>query len=126
MKLNDIIKTKKIIEDMGYSIENNIIEFVEINTIAHFGNCTCFEIICSNVCPMSSYNNTKNLGYLMRAFIELMGLSEEDGIRIRDIENVPCRIILTGRGTVGDKCVGIGHFMKDKFVFIEDLVKVDE
>ena len=66
MKLKEIIKTQKQIEEMGYRIENNIIEVVDINTIAHFGNVTCFEIGCTNVYPMSAYNNINNLGYIVK------------------------------------------------------------
>ena len=76
MELKDIIKTKKEIKEMGYKIENNFIENVDVNTIAHFGNLTCFEIMCTNVCPMSGYNNIGNLGYIIRAFFEVIGLSE--------------------------------------------------
>ena len=45
MKLENIIKTKNQIEACGYKIENNIIEEVDVNTIAHFGNLTSFEIV---------------------------------------------------------------------------------
>lgn len=124
MKLNDIIKTKKQVEESGYKIENNYIEEVDINTIAHFGNSTCFEIICTDVCPMSVYNNTKNLGYIIRAFIELFDISREDGLRLTAIKNIPCRLIFEGGW--GSRCIGLGHFMKDKFVFIEDFVHIDE
>ena len=128
MKLQDIFKTKKDIDAIGYSIENNIITNVNINTIAHFGNTTCFEIGCTNVYPMSCYNNTQNLGYILRAFIELFELSEEDGIRITEIKNIPCRLIFESKNgcTWGSKCIGIGHFMKDKFVFIEEFAKFYE
>lgn len=128
MKLQDIIKTKKDIDAIGYSIENNIITNVNINTIAHFGNTTCFEIGCTDVYPMSCYNNTQNLGYILRAFIEFFELSEEDGIRITEIKNIPCRLIFESKNgcTWGSKCIGIGHFMKDKFVFIEDFAKINE
>ena len=124
MKLEDIIKTKKQIEEAGYKIENNFIEKVNVNTIAHFGNLTCFEIMCTNVCPMSGYNNIRNLGYIIRAFFEVIGLSEEDGLRLTEIKNVPCRLILEGGW--GSRCVGFGHFIKDKFVFTEDFAKIDE
>ena len=124
MKLIDIIKTQKQIEEMGYKIENNIIEDLDVNTIAHFGNLTCFEIGCSNVYPMSCYNNIDNLGYIIRAFIELFDLSEEDGLRLTKIKNVPCRLIF--EGGYGSRCVGFGHFMKDKFVFTEEFAKVNE
>lgn len=128
MKLQDIIKTKKDIDAIGYSIENNVITNVNINTIAHFGNTTCFEIGCTDVYPMSCYNNTQNLGYILRAFIELFELSNEDGIRITEIKYVPCRLIFASKDgcTWGSKCIGIGHFMKDQFVFIEEFAKINE
>ena len=124
MELKDVIKTQKQIEEMGYKIENNIIEDVNVNTIAHFGNVTCFEIGCTNVCPMSAYNNINNLGYILRAFIELFDLSEEDGLRLTKIKNLPCRLIFES-GWWGSRCVGFGHFMKDKFVLTEDFVKIN-
>ena len=124
MKLKDIIKTQKQIEEMGYKIENNTIENLNVNTIAHFGNLTCLEIRCSNVYPMSCYNNISNLGYILRAFIELFDLSREDGLRLTEIKNIPCRLIF--EGGCGRRCVGFGHFMKDKFVFTEEFAKVNE
>ena len=124
MKLKEIIKTQSQLEEMGYKIENNIIENVDVNTIAHFGNVTCFEIGCTNVYPMSAYNNIGNLGYIIRAFIEIFDLSEEDGLRLTKIKSLPCRIILEGGW--GSKCVGFGHFMKDKFVLTEEFAKINE
>lgn len=128
MKLKDIIKKKSDIDEIGYDVSNNIITNIDVNTIAHFGNTTCFEIACTDVYPMSCYNNTQNLGYILKAFIEFFEIDEEDGLRIRDIKNIPCRLIFESKnGCIwGSKCIGIGHFMKDKFVFIEDLAKVDE
>lgn len=124
MKLKEIIKTQKQLEEMGYKIKNNIIENVDINTIAHFGNITCFEIGCANICPMSAYNNISNLGYIIRAFIELFDLFEEDGLYLTKIKNLPCRIVLENGW--GSKCVGFGHFMKDKFVLTEEFAKINE
>ena len=126
MKLKDVIKTEQEIRDMGHSIENNIIEKVDVNIIAHFGNCTCFEIMCSDVCAMGVHNNTQHLGYIIKAFIELFDLSEEDGIKLSEIKNVPCRIISEGQGGWGSRCVGFGHFMKNKFVLVDDFAKIDE
>ena len=128
MTLKDIIKKKADIDTIGYDIANNIITDVDINTIAHFGNTTCFEIRCTDVCPMSTYNNTQNLGFILRAFIEFFEINEEDGLRISEIKNIPCRLIFDSKnGCIwGSRCIGIGHFMKDKFVFIQDLANVDE
>ena len=125
MKLNDVIKTENQIKALNHSIENNMIERVDINVIAHFGNCPCFEIMCKNVFPMSNYNTTKNLGYIVKAFIELFDLSEEDGIRIGKIKDLPCRLVFQGIGGWGSRCIGFGHFMKDKFVLTEDFAKID-
>lgn len=123
MKLKDIIKTQKQIEEMGYKIKNNYIDYVNINTIAHFGNLTCFEIICMDVCPVSAYNNIRNLGYIIRAFIELFDLSQEDGLRLTEIKNIPCRLFYDRWGS---KCIGFGHFMKDKFVLVDEFVEINE
>jgi len=125
--LSSVVKTAKEIKSLGYGIENNIIEYVDVNTIAHFGNVTCLEIVCTNVCPMTSYNNTNSLGYLIRALIELLDISKEDGIRLSKIKNIPCRLVFENAGpTWGSKCIGIGNFMKDKFVLIEDFVTINE
>lgn len=124
--VNDIIKTKSQIEEMGYGIENNIIERVEVNCIGHFGNCVTFEIQCKNVYAMCHYNNTANLGFIIKKFVELMGLTDEDGIRLSNIRNVPCRIVYADpHCSYGSRCVGIGHFMENKFVLIDDLAKFE-
>ena len=126
MKLKDIIKTEDQIKLNGYAIKNNLIEDIDINIIAHFGNCVSFEISCTNISPLCGYNNTKNLGFLLKAFYELFEISEEDGLQISQVKNIPCRLIFTGEGTWGDKCIGFGHFMKDKFVFTQDFIQIDE
>jgi len=126
MKLKDILLTKNDIYMKGYSIENNLIEHIDINVIAHFGNCASFEIACTNCFPCAGYNNTKNLGFLLKAFYELFNLSEEDGLQINQIKNIPCRLIFGDGGYWGDKCIGFGHFMDDKFVLTEDFVHIDE
>lgn len=37
------IKTKEEVEKMGYFIDNNIIEKMDINIVGRFGNITTFE-----------------------------------------------------------------------------------
>ena len=121
-ELDKILKHKSDFD--GCAIENNIIERVDVDTIAHFGNLTSFEIYCPNVVPYSSRNNTANLGEVIRAFIELMKLEEEDGIRLSQIKNVPCRLVFDGEDAWGSKVIGIGHFMQDRFVLIDDLATI--
>lgn len=125
MKLKDVVKTKAQIEEMGHSIENNIIEKVTVNIIGRFENCPCFEIQCHNVFPMLDYNTRQNLGYIMAAFVELFGVDEENGIRIEELFNIPCRLVFEGSGGLGSRCIGFGHFMKDKFVLTADFATID-
>ena len=121
---NNIIKTKSQIENMGYGIENNIIERVDVNCIGHFGNLVTLQIVCKNVWAMSGYNNTANIGFIIKRLVELLDLTQEDGVRLSQIKDVPIRIVYSDSNcSFGSKCVGIGHFMKDRFVLIEDLAK---
>ena len=125
MKLSEITKTKKQIEAMGHSLENSLIISVDINTIAHFGNAVCFEIMCNNVCPMCGYMNTRNLGFLVKAFVELMGIEREDGKRLSQVKNIPCRVVFEGQGGWGSRCIGFGHFTEDKFVLTNEFARID-
>ena len=83
-------------------------------------------MISKEVWSMSSYNNTRSLGYLIMAFIELFDISNEDGLRLTDIENIPCRLVFNGKNSWGYKCIGFGHFMQDKFVLTKEFAEVNE
>lgn len=113
--------TKEELEAEGYTVENNILKSVDVNVVAHFGNCCCLELSCENVYVMAGYNCTKNLGCLIKNLVELLELSKEDGIRISGIRNVPIRIVLEGGWS--SKCVGFGHFMKDRFVLTKEFAQ---
>ena len=126
MNLKDIIHTSKDIKEMGHTIENNIIEWVDVNTIGHFGNTVTMEISCKNVYALCNYVNTNNIGFMIKAFIELFDLGEDNGVLLRDIKNIPCRLIFDGNGGWGAKCIGFGHFMKDKFVLNDEFVNIRE
>ena len=83
-------------------------------------------MISKNVWPMSSYNNTRSLGYLIKAFIELFDISNEDGLRLTDIKNIPCCLVFNGKNSWGSKCMGFGHCMKDKVVLTKEFAEVNE
>lgn len=123
---SNIIKTKSQIESMGYGIENNIIERVDVNCVGHFDNLVTLQIACKNVWAMSGYNNTANIGFIIKKLVELLDLTQEDGIRLSDIKNIPCRIVYEDPNcSWGAKCVGIGHFMEDRFVLVDDFAKFE-
>ena len=124
--VNEIIHSESFIKSEGYGIENNIIKEIDINVIAHFGNIPCLTIICENICAYAHYNNTSNLGHLIKALVEFLGCEREDGIMLSKIRNIPCRIIFEGNGTDrwGEKAVGIGHYMKDRFILFEEFSRL--
>ena len=127
MTLEEIIKTEKQILEDGNTIENNIIQGCDITVIGHFGNLVSLNVWADNCCLLSNYNNTNNLGWIIKALVELYGLTDEDGYVMSKFKNIPCRIIVEGKnGGLGGKVIGFGHFMKDKFVYKNDLVKITE
>ena len=126
MKLKDIIQTEQQIIDDGNSIENNIITGANIVCIGHFGNVVSLDIWASNCAIFHGYNNTDNIGWQIKALVELFDLTEEDGFKLTDFKNIPCRIITEGSGGWGSKIIGFGHFMKNKFVYKEDFARIDE
>ena len=126
MNFNEIIKTEQDLKCLGYHITNNMIKSIDVNIIAHFGNCTCFEIICTDIRLMGVYNNTKSLGFLIRAFVQLFDLCREYGVKLTNIKNVTYRLVFDREPSLGATCIGFGHFMKDKFVLVEDFVKINE
>lgn len=53
-------------------------------------------------------------------------IDSHNGLRLTNIKNIPCRLIFNGKNSWGSKCIGFGHFMKDKFVLTEEFAKVNE
>lgn len=123
MKLNDIIKKKSDIEADGHQIDNNMIRGADISVIGHFGNIVSLNVYTDNCCIIHDYNNTTNLGIIIRALTELLDLTAEDGYSFNKIKDIPIRIISDGWGT---KVLGFGHFMEDRFVYTKALMKIDE
>lgn len=120
--VKDIIHNEAYIKSLDFGIENNVIKSVDINIIAHFGNIPCFTVMCDNICPYGTYNDIQRLGYLLKAFVEFFEVDREDGVMLSKLKDIPCRLIFEGNGSThfGEKAVGIGHFMKDKFILFED------
>lgn len=126
MKFEDIIKTEKEIIADGNSIENNIIIGSDISCIGHFGNVVSLNIWTNNCSLFHAHNNTDNIGWQIKALVELFDLTDEDGFLLSKFKNIPCRIIIEGSNSWGGKVIGFGHFMKDKFVYKDDFAKITE
>ena len=126
--VKDITYSLKDIEEKGYGVENNIIKEIDVNIIAHFGNIPCLTIICENIMPYGCYNDISRLGFLLKAIVEFFGVDREDGVMLSKLKNIPCRIVFWGNSKShwGEKAVGIGHYMKDKFILFKDFEKLDD
>ena len=124
--VKDITYSLKDIKEVGYGVENNIIKEIDVNIIAHFGNIPCLTIKCENICPYGHYNDIARLGFLLKAIVEFFNVDREDGVWLSDLKNIPCRLVFTGNGEThwGEKAVGIGHYMRDKFILFEDFEKL--
>ena len=123
MKLSDIIRTRDQVEAEGYQIENEMIHGADISVIGHFGNAVSLNVWTGCCCLIHGCNLTQNLGIVIKALVELFDLTDEDGYNFSKFKEIPCRIISGGLGT---KVVGFGHFMKDRFVYIDDLKLLTE
>lgn len=120
---NVSLSLKDIIAN-GYCVENNIIS-LDIEIIGHFDNAVSLIIAAKNVIPYYAHNNTKNIGFILKYLVELLGIEEEDGICISNIKNIPVRLIFDSNEPMwGAKCIGIGNFMKDKFIMFDKLSEI--
>lgn len=128
MKLSEITKTDEQIKKCGYGYINEAISKVDIDIIAHFGNVVCLEIYCKDIVPYSCRNNTKSIGVLIKNLVEFLELSEENGIRLSEIKNIPIRLVFEGKSEshYGERAIGIGHYKKDKFILFDDFSKLTE
>lgn len=118
----DIANTEEEIYESGLFIQNAILEKVDINLIAHFGNITTLEMMFDCCCLFSGINAGGLLPDILKTIVEVLGLSEEDGLRISEIKNVPVRIVTTEK--YFGRVVGFGHFMKDRFVPKDDVIQM--
>ena len=120
-------KIQKDITLNGNHTENAILTNADIVLIGHFGNTVSLILDFKSdedckLSPLELYNSTKNIGYILKTLYKLLDLSEENGKRLSEVKDVPCRLIFDGEW----RCVGIGNFLKDKFVYFDDLMKAEE
>lgn len=116
----DIVKSQSDLKN--YHIENNMLEAIEINVIGHVGNLTTLEMFFTNCCLFSQYNLGNLIGTVLKVIFEVLELTEDNGLCLSKIKNVPVRIV--SENSWGSKVIGFGHFMKDRFVLVEDVIAI--
>lgn len=104
-------------------IYNAIIQYIDLEIIGHFGNIVSLDMPiqynqCTMTNPFNGMSSTLNCGVLIRTIFELLDIHEEDGIKLSNIKQRPCRIIISENNTIA-----VGNFMNDKFLIIEDFIE---
>lgn len=128
-RYKDLIKTEHQIEEQFNSditIENNIIKELDIVVIGHFGCVVSVDMICDGICPLGLYNSTHNIGYILRALIEIFDKEDDNAVSVKKLAGTPIRIVFKKKLSLGSVPVAIGHFMKNRFVVIDELMKIIE
>ena len=123
-RYNDILLTKKQVEEIvsDCTIENNYIKDVRILVTGHFGNAVSVNLLCEGVSPFPLWNSTRNIGYVIRALIEFFDKENDNSINMSTLNGTPIRLVFENNC----KCVALGHYTKDRFVLIEDLLKIQK
>lgn len=117
----DIIKSKTELKNNGYTVENAMLEYMDIDIIGHFGNITTFNMVTNCCCIFSNYNMGTILSDVIKCVIEVLNLSEEDGLHLSKIRKIPIQIVSKGWG---GKVEGFGCFLGDRFVLVEDVIEL--
>lgn len=116
--IKELYRTEKQISSHG-KIGNAMCKAININFIGHYGNVPQVEMVIENQCVVFNAKGEGQLtiGYILQGILELLNLSEEDGIRLSDIRNVPLRVLRNDRTIV----IAIGHFLEDKWLNVDEL-----
>ena len=118
-----IIKTA---EELKSALGEICIENISIVVTGHFGNTVSVNMLCENICPLGLYNSTSNIGFIIRALIEIFDKEDDNSVNMNVLKNTPIRLVFEGGNAWGSKAVAIGHYMKDRFVLIDELMKIKE
>lgn len=117
----DIIKTQKELIDNGYTIENAMLESIDIDVFKRFRGVTTLNMITNCCVIFGGYNMDAILSEVIKCIVDILNLNKNESISIADIKNVPIRIVSHG---LGSKVAGFGNFLSDKFVLVEDVISL--
>lgn len=109
-------------QKLNYVVQNALIAEIDLNLIGHFGDIVTLEIRLSDGRVFfNRYNATARIGVVLQCLYDLLELSDEDGRRLSNVRNIPCRILCSPDGVIG-----IGHFIDDRFVCEDDFFQCCE
>lgn len=106
-----------------YSVEDNVIEELDVQVIPHFCHCVSLVMHCNCVSPIPAYNSTGNIGYIIQMLAQLFDL-REDGTSLQELVGRRLRIVYTDKNKYNGRAVAVGSPLVDRFIFIEDLMTI--
>lgn len=124
----DIIKSEETIREeqkekgCEIAVTNNIIDDIKIVAVAHFANAITLTIQCADCSLLGWFEVTDNIGYILRFLVDLFDKNNDDGANINSLKNTPIRLIHSGNKY--GEVIAIGHFMKNCFVYLDDIAKL--
>ena len=124
----NLFKTEQEIrKEFGENISflDRKIEHFDVEVVAHFGNIVSPVIFCEDIQLIPLYNITHNVGYIIRKIVELFDASREDGIKLRDFDGTPIRIVIDNHNPYGGKAIAFGPIDRDRFVITKELITHD-
>ena len=117
----EIVSIKEL-NNQNYVIANDFITRVTCGVLGSFSNAVSLVInISENKQVVNLYNNTFNIGVILQDLVKFLEINTENGIVLEDLKNIPIRIFYDGNT---GEYLGMGHFMKDKFVYFDELLRI--
>ena len=118
MKFLSLEEVEKRLNNDCY-VQNDIVQEMHINFVWWKGGVVTISLFLKYFRVFSDCDVTKNIGYLIKTLFKLFEVKNTEKIDIFNLINIPVRVVINKEHCI----VAIGHFMNDKFIFIEDLGK---
>lgn len=116
----DICITKEELENKGYTIQNSVVEKLDLRILGHFNNIAVIYLVCDCCVLFSGYNSPYSIKDILKCIIEVLDLTDDDGVFLSSIKNVPIRLVVSENS----KVIGFGNIQKNKFVLIKDVLRM--
>lgn len=116
-------KTEEELRKSAHLIVNGYVEYMDLALIPDCQHELAVELHLKcgptqYASPLSGVLLTRSCGLVIRALLGTLGIDAQDAARLSDVRGEPCRIV-RDQNTV----IGIGHFMEDKFILFDELIK---
>ena len=115
------LRKRKDFSAPGAEFLNAVVKKADIGVTGHFGDAVslCLELEAEGGWHgmfMPLYNMTGSIGHVVRAVMRAIGEVGDDTACLSSLEGKPCRVV-----SAGDRFIGIGAFMADRWLMEHDV-----